>query len=138
MEVPKSDVSRSIWVTSALNYKVLDIVFADGEVEVAGEHGLDVAGIDVLLFSLVEQFKAFSGLVVLAALAPFLGYEVLDLIELNSVSLENVAVSLLELLVNFFLCHSVEAEVVEDVAEVLHRYHVFIIFVVKLECVLEV
>ena len=132
------NVARAVLGAATEVDKLTNVVFADGELEVVGEHLLEVASVDLVFVALVEEFEALSRLVLFARLFPAVTHDELDGVEVDGLLLEEVGVRALELVVDLLLAHFVEAEVVEDVSEVSHGNPVLVGLIIELESILQV
>ena len=131
-----SNVSRGVGV--ALGYEFLQLVVCYGELEEVWQHTLQIVHCYVSLISLVEEFEAFPSLIVAGTLVPPAGDHGLDAVEVDLRPLDGIDVVLAQVVVDLLLRHLVEAEVVQDVAEVRQRYETRILLVIEVEGVLEI
>ena len=126
-----------------LSDEVHHILIRWWERQILGEHGLDVLRGNDLPVALVEQTEALFRLFVLAslgadALVPVVCDDMLDKCEVNSVTFQEIWITLLELLLDLTRCHLVEAEVLNDVFEEVVGDGEFALFKIVVEALLEI
>ena len=96
---------------------------------------------DELAITLVKQTEALLGLLILASLGtnssvPMVRYDVLYEREVDAVALQNLGITLPELILNITRAHLVEAKVLKDVPEEVFRDSMFGLFKVVCEALL--
>ena len=116
----------------------MEFVVSDGELKVVGQHALEVVHSDVSLVAFVEEFEALASLIVAGTLVPPRGHSLSDAVKVHLGALGRVYIVLPQIIIDFLLGHLVEAEIVQDVSEVVQRYVTCALFIVKIECVLQI
>ena len=117
--------------------QLVDLLRADGEVEVGLEASLEVGGSDVALVTLVENFEAVVRLFELVNFQILANYT-LQLGEADARLTLEVDTELAQLLLRLLLRHVGEAKVVQNVLEVLHTDEALLLLVVEFESISQV
>ena len=137
-EFSEGNIARSIWVSTTFDDEVSNISLTNWELEVVGENLLEIASIDRIFISLIEELEALSGLVFSTRLVPSITNHIFDNFESDGSSFKEVTISSLEFFVLFFFAQSVEAIIVKDVSEMAHRDVSFLGLVIEVEGVREI
>ena len=103
-------MTGSILVT--LSHEVVDVLLTNWELQVVAKHTFDLIDCDIVPLSLVKQSECPSRLFVLSTSVPSVAYHKLDSVKVDASPAKELRISLLKLIVNFFLAHAVETKVV--------------------------
>ena len=124
-------------------HEVHHVLVCRREGQVLRQHRLDVCSCDDLAIALVKEAEALFGLLIFAglgsdSLVPAVSDNMLDEREIDSVTLEDLRITLFELLLDITRAHLVETEVLKNVTEEVVRNGELSLLKVMVEALLKI